>query len=409
MASEEQTKPRSEIDGIDLGKELQPTILKKPKRPKGMSEKESLAVEEQALTLVKQLEEVSGSKEMELLDNMTNLGVQSQRTASSNLDLLRARVSGYLSEGGSSREIANSMLELRIALDQIDPHATPRSVWDRVYNLVPIFGRHNPVRVLQRIALRYESVSRQITTIETRLREGHSLLVRDNIELRKLYDQLEVQKPVVQRNTYLGELLMLELEKLVQQTPDPMKRERIRAALHDVSIRVQDLRTMEEVHLQYFVSIEMSRQNNNRLGQAIERTLTLTTNVVTVGLAIQSALVRQRSITEATRRTREFLGTVVTANAAAIKTHTREIGDLYSNPVIAIDKIAQAHNDLIEALDTADQLRQEGIETAKENITKLTELSTVLMQRVSNLLEQNEGSKSNMELLSNGELEAKQI
>ena len=38
---------------------------------------------------------------------------------------------------------------------------------------------------------------------------------------------------------------------------------------------------MQEVHLQYFVSIELTRQNNNRLGQAVDRTLTLATNVVT--------------------------------------------------------------------------------------------------------------------------------
>ncbi|UCC16598.1 MAG: toxic anion resistance protein, partial [Dehalococcoidales bacterium] len=309
MVSGDQINPQSEIERIEVGKEIQPTIIDSIKRPQGMSDEESAEVEEQALALVKQLGEANGSKEMELLDNMTNLGIHSQRTASSNLDLLRARVSGYLSEGGPSKEIASSMLDLRIVLDQIDPYATPKSVWDRAYNLVPLFGRHSPVRVLQRIAIRYEPVSRQITTIETRLREGHSVLIRDNIELRKLYEQLEAQQPTVQKNIYLGELLMLEIEKLIQLTTDPMKRERIRAALHDVASRVQDLRTMDEVYLQYFVSIEMSRQNNNQLGQAIERTLTLATNVVIVGLAIQSALIRQRSIIRATQRTREFLGT----------------------------------------------------------------------------------------------------
>ena len=63
--------------------------------------------------------------------------------------------------------------------------------------------------------------------------------------------------------------------------------------MHDVATRLQDLHTMVEVHLQYFVSIELTRQNNNRLGQAVDRTLALATNVVTVGLAIQAALVRQ--------------------------------------------------------------------------------------------------------------------
>ena len=51
---------------------------------------------------------------------------------------------------------------------------------------------------------------------------------------------------------------------------------------------------MEAAHTQFFVSVEMSHQNNTRLGQSVERTLTLAINVVTVGLAIQTALARQK-------------------------------------------------------------------------------------------------------------------
>ena len=357
-----------------------------PKPPKGMSEAEAQRIKQQAEAMIKQLSEVSGSKEFEILDNMANMGVQTQRNAAGYLDLLKARVSTFLSDGGPSREIADSMRDLRIALDQIDPSKRPRTIWDRIYYMFPFFGTRNPVRILQKIALRYEPVSRQVTLIETRLRDGRTMLVRDNVELRKLYEQVEAQQPAIQRSAYLGELLMQHLTELIEHTPDAVRREKIRGALHDVTMRVQDMRTMEEVHVQYFVSIEMSRQNNNRLGQAVERTLTLSTNVITVGLAIQSALIRQRSVMEATKRTREFLGTLVAANAAAIKTHTQEIGDLYINPVIAMDKITQAHNDLVEAQDIADRLRQEGINVARDNITKLTELSTSLMERASGLL-----------------------
>jgi uncharacterized protein YaaN involved in tellurite resistance len=369
-----------------------------PKPPKGMSEEEAQKVRSQAVVLVKQLSEVSGSKELEILDNMANMGVQAQRNAAGYLDLLKARVGTYLSDAGPSREIANSLRDLRITLDQIDPNARPRTIWDKLYNIFPFFGRANPVRILQKIALRYEPVSRQVTLIETRLRDGRTMLVRDNVELRKLYEQLEGQQPIVQRNTFLGEMLMQHLDQLLKRTPDPMKREKVREALHDVAMRVQDLRTMEEVNVQYFVSIEMSRQNNNRLGQAVERTLTLATNVITVGLAIQSSLIRQKSVMEATKRTREFLGTLVAANAAAIKTHTQEIGDLYINPVIAMDKITQAHHDLIEAMDIADRLRQEGIEVAKDNIAKLTQLSAELMARSGNLLQESKDQSTPKEI-----------
>lgn len=372
--------------------------------PKGMSEKESQKIRNQAAELVKQLGEVTGSKELEIMDNMTNMGIQSQRNAANYLDLLKARVASFLDDGGPSREIANSLRDLRLSLEQIDPHGK-QNVWQRVIRFFPFFGQYNPIRVLQKIAIRYEPVSRQIGIIETQLREGRSLLARDNVELRKLYEQLETQQPSIQRNAYLGQILMQYLTQLVQRTPDPMKRERIRGALHDVAMRVQDLRTMEEVHAQYFISIEMSRQNNNRLGQAVDRTLTLAANIVTVGLAIQSALVRQKRVLDATKRTREFLGTMVAANASAIKTHTQEIGDLYTNPVIAIEKITQAHNDLIEAMDIADRLRRDGINAARENITRLTQMSANLMQRATGLLEESKLCSSN----SNGSRSEQEI
>ena len=233
--------------------------------------------------------------------------------------------------------------------------------------------------------MRYESISIHIDGIETRLREGRGMLVRDNVEMRKLYEQVEAQQALVQGAVYLGELLMFYLSRQLEDVNDEAKRARLQNALHDVAMRVQDLRTMEEVHFQYFVTIEMSRQNNNRLGQAVERTLTLATNVVTVGLAIQSAMVRQRSVMEATSRTREFLGEVVTANAAAIKRHTEEIGDLYENPVIAIEKIAQAHDTLLEALDAAGRLRAEGVENATEDIARLAQLSDEIQAKVHGL------------------------
>jgi uncharacterized protein YaaN involved in tellurite resistance len=251
--------------------------------------------------------------------------------------------------------------------------------------------------VLEKIAMRYEPVSKQVTLIESKLREGRAMLARDNVELRKLYEQVESQQLPIQKNAYLGELVMNELTGLLENTDDTLKVERVRNALHDMSMRVQDLRTMEQVYVQFFVSIEMTRQNNNRLGQSVERTLALGTNVVMVGLAIQSALTRQKRVMEATQRTREFLGELIVANAASIKQHTQEIGDLYNNPVIAMDKITQAHNDLIEAMNEADRLKQEGINVARENIAKLGQLSTDMEQRSQGLRDQQQNVAQSIE------------
>ena len=360
-----------------------------PKAPKEMKVEEAETLRMRARELANELEAASGSTELEAIDSISNLGIQAQRSGASDMNLLRARVGDMMTREGAAGDVSKDMAELRMTLNQINPHELDKKgVLARLASAGPLGRGVNSVRrVLEQIAIRYEPVSQQITVIEARLREGRAMLAKDNIELRKLYEQVESQQLPVQNNAYLGELLMQELDTLSEQTVDPLKQERVRNALHDVSLRVQDLRTMEEVYVQFFVSIDMTRQNNTRLGQAVERTLALGTNVVTVGLAIQMALARQKRVLEATQRTREFLGNLIVANAAAIKRHTTEIGDAYNNPVIAIEKLSQAHNDLVEAMDTADRLKQEGIDRARENIAKLSLMSSELEQRAAGLRE----------------------
>ena len=91
---------------------------------------------------------------------------------------------------------------------------------------------------------------------------------------------------LVQKDAYLGELLMGHLDDLLERTDDSLKCQRMRNALHDVTMRLQDLWTMEEVQVKFIVSVEMTRQNNTRLWQSVERTLTPGANVVMEGLAI---------------------------------------------------------------------------------------------------------------------------
>ena len=401
MVTEERPEQEEENTGLNpIGtQELAPVEIKEPLAPKGVSDEELQGLKGRATDLVAELGEATGSRELELTDSITSLGIQAQRGAGGELDLLKARMGDMLGQEGPGGEITKDLVNLRMALNQINPHelSQPSGI-RKVLGIIPFVNKlTRAVKVLEKIAIRYEPVSKQVTMIEAKLREGREMLVRDNVELRKLYEQVEQQQLPIQKNAYLGELVMQELGELLEKTDDTLKAERVRSSLFDVSMRVQDLRTMEEVNIQFFVSLEMTRQNNNRLGQSVERTLALGSNVVMIGLAIQSALTRQKRVMEATQRTREFLGNLIVANAASIRQHTQEIGDLYKNPVIAIDKITQAHNDLIEAMNEADRLKQEGIDAARENIAKLSQMSTQLEERSRGLREQRETEPRSIE------------
>jgi uncharacterized protein YaaN involved in tellurite resistance len=351
--------------------------------PQALGEPDVAGLKAQAAWIVSELNSAAGSQEMAVIDDLSGLGLPEQRKACAELDLLRARMGEMMMRKDSSAQISHDLAGLRLALNVINPHELSKPGFlRRIFGALPLVNRlPSPAQVLEMIAMRYENVSQQVTVIETRLGEGRRMLARDNIELRMVYEQMEAQMLPLQRNIYLGELIMQELGRNLKCNLDTAKCDRLRAVLHDVAMRVQDLRMMEHVFLQFFASIDLTRQNNYRLAQSIERTLSLATNVVTVGLAIQTAMSRQKRVLEATQKTQSFLGEMITSNAAAIKQQTQEIGDIYNNPLIALEKVVAAHDQLVEAMNMVEQMQKTGIEKAQKNIAQLSAMSADLHKR----------------------------
>ena len=343
-----------------------------------------------AASIAREVEASTGSDEMEVIDSVATVGLEAQRQGGREVDRLRMRVAEMLRTDGVSSQVTKDLISLRMELAKLAPSSNAGP--SKIIRSLPFAG--GAARQLERIAIRYETVSKQVVTIERRLAEGRALLHDDNTQLRELYRDVEGQRAPIARNIFLGNAIVAELEAVLARTGEPRKRERVQTLLFDLAMRIQDLHTMREVHEQFFVSIELTRVNNSRLSQAIDRTLSLTTSTLTVGLALQSALSNQRRVLDANRRTREFLGDLVVANAASIKQQAKEIGDAAKEPVIALEKLEQAHRDLEEAIEIAARLEVEGTAQAKANIQRLEEMTHQLSRRSTALLAEPTAQKS---------------
>lgn len=318
------------------------------------------------------------SQDREFMNGLMNLGAEAQQNASRKLELLKTKVGTLLSElDGEGAKIPKDLVDLRMMLDKINPHKIEKKgFFSKLLGKVPGVGER-----LKEIAVRYESVQTQIDVIVNNIREGRDTLIRDNISLEQLYDDVKSQQLAVQKNAYLGELIIAELEKRVAGATDPVLKQKLEMALHAIAMRVQDLRTMEQVNMQFFVSIDLTTNNNHLLAQAVDRTLTVTTNVITVGLAIAAALANQKRTMEATKATQEYAGNILASNAAAIRQQTSDIAQMYNNPVLALEKVQKSYDDLMAAMDEVEKVKRQGIETAKEGMARLSDMSGKLAQK----------------------------
>ncbi len=88
---------------------------------------------------------------------------------------------------------------------------------------------------------------------------------------------------------------------------------------------------------------------------------------------------------KAVQETQASTADMLTATAAAIKQQTTEIGDMYKNPVLALDKVKQAYDDLMGAMDQMDEIRRAGTESARAGIAQLSEMTSEMAPKAEGL------------------------
>jgi hypothetical protein len=163
------------------------------------------------------------------------------------------------------------------------------------------------------------------------------MLRRDNIELRGLYAQAEAEEANAASELFFAEALGRELKAVVERATDAHKRELVENALQDVSTRIRDARILHEIRLQFFASLAMTRDNNNRLIQAIEVTLNLLFNALAIGFTIQAALARRQ-------------------RAPASAKRASQLGNAHEHPVGALIRLRKISGDLLHAIDTVESI-----------------------------------------------------
>lgn len=352
-----------------------PSVTATP--PKGLDDQSQAQLADKADQLAISVLAAPGDRK--LSRQVSAMGVREQQKASREIGLLKTRVGTMLSQlDGEGAEIPKTLVQLRHTMDEINPQ-----VLGQPSGIAKLLGKAPGVgKILKRIAVKYESVQTQIDQIMSGLRHGKDKLLQDSAELEQLYDQVHAAQQGVQQSAYVGELLMQKIDDSTAEVTDPTGRQKLQAMTHKVAMRVQDLRTMEQVNLQFFASIDMTLQNNDALCEQIDRTVMVTQSLLTVGLAIQAALASQKQIASAVKQVQDSTAAMLEANAAAIGRQTKEIGEMQNNPVIALDRVKNAYNSLVGAMDEMEQIRMAGSEKARAGIAELTRMSSALEPKV---------------------------
>lgn len=364
------------------------TKSKEVTKPDFLADEQDKELRNRADQVIEELKKAEGTAVLDIEERISNVGVQDQKSTSSSLALLQERMGQVFysdNKESVSSNLTKDIANLQGALSKLNPRDIQRETKYQILKLIPFFGNWI-VKVLKESSERRLTLQEFIDHLEESLQHGELMLRQDNAQLKVMYGDLEGRQKLVSTDAYLAELLLDRLTNLVAETPDEdRKKNNYNKILFRVSIRAQDLRAMENAYEQFGTSIEMTRDNNDMLVATVQRMLTLGMQVVYIAFAIHAALMRQRDVITAEKGTREFLGNMILANATMINRHVAEIGDLYKQPVIAMDKLEASIHQLEMAIDATNKLNAEGIEVAKKNIIKIKDLTNEIKDKAGQL------------------------
>ncbi len=374
--------------------------------PKELSEKQIADIKSQAEKAIITLVSANGTEEITIADQISNIGVQDQKNISTGIALLQERMGKiFYSDNKSSvtDNMSKDITELQTVLARINPEDIKKEAKYRIIAIIPFFG-NKIINVLKTSSDRRLTLQQFVEHLNESLKTGEIMLRQDNAQLKVMYSDVETKQNLVVADAYFAEVLIEKLTEEIAKSTDEKKKGKLNKVLFKLATRAQDLRAMENIHEQFFVSIEMTKDNNDLLIDSVRRMLTMGMNVVYVSMAIHAALIRAKNVKDVAVGTGEFIGNMLVSNAVVVNGMVNEIGDLYKRPFVPMDKLEKAVAQLEQAIDTSNKLKLEGIERAKENIVRVKILTDEIKTKAEGLPDNNikslEASKTLM--LSSG-------
>ena len=366
------------------------------KAPKWADKVDISAMKDKSIEMIGQVKEKTGPALMRVLDG---IGAKSQKKMASANDLMSNSVNSLLKGLDGKSPTGEKLLELRSAMGDLNPHSLSNSWW---FNWMPSGIKR---KAISNFIHKYEPMQKHVNEIFNGLRAGKDDLLETSIELEHQYTEIEAAQKEIQSEIYVGELLIVEIEKLESEAvaDDVQEKQKLASAKNKAARRIRDLRTMEQSAVQFFISIDQTVSTNELLSEQIDSALTVGPMVMTNALRIQSALAKQNAVKEAVEGFQEGLGEMMAQNAAAVNQAAQQIGDLYNNPVIALEKMEEGFDQLMQAVNTANETMASSTIKARESSARLAEMTAELSPVAQGLHDaRNEGKGEPVGMIDDG-------
>ena len=303
-------------------------------------------------------------------------GLDLQREAAKKSELLRQPVKKLSDRSQEGGEVANSLINLKLKVEELDPSKFSfEPGWvSRTLGFLPGIG--DP---LKKYFSKFESAQDVIAAIIKSLENGRDQLQRDNITLiedqksmREISDKLT---QMIALSQVIDNKLQYKLEREVAPGSEQNKflSEEI---LFPLRQRIIDLQQQLAVNQQGVIATEIIMRNNKELVRGVNRSLNVTVSALQVAATVAMALANQKIVLDKINSVNQTTNDLIAGTASRLKTQGVEIQKQAASASLDMNTLKVAFQDLKTAMDDISTFRQKALPQMAQAVIEMDKLTT---------------------------------
>lgn len=302
------------------------------------------------------------------------MGRPLQRESARRSAMLQQPIKSLARTGEDGGEVANSLIDLKMQVEELDPAKFDFSPgWvSRTLGFLPIVG--NPIK---RYFTQFESSQTVISAIISSLEKGRDQLKRDNITLGEDQRVMRELTLSLQKQISFGEQLDAQLQYILEreiQSDDPKRPFIEQELIFPLRQRIMDLQTQLAVNQQGILAIGVILQNNRELIRGVNRALDVTVSALQVAVVVALALANQKIVLDKISALNRTTTDLIAGTAERLKTQGTEIHKMASSSTLDVDTLKKAFGDISAAIDDIGKYRREALPRMAQTIIEFDKL-----------------------------------
>jgi uncharacterized protein YaaN involved in tellurite resistance len=279
-----------------------------------------------------------------------------------------AAAKGAGNDGDAQRQVADTLVKLRLQIEDLDPSRAEGGIGRALLNLLPFRDQ------IRSYFAKYQSAQTQLNKIITSLQDGEDGLMKDNAaiegEKASLWDTMQKLQEYSVLTGALDAQLVAQIAT-VRET-DAAKADALTSdLLFTIRQKHQDLLTQLAVSAQGYLALDVVRKNNVELIKGVERATTTTVSALRTAVIVAQALANQKLVLDQITALNTTTSNLIVATSQMLKTQSAAISEQSSSATISLDSLTTAFQNIYDTMDALDTYKVQAVETMGQTVNAL--------------------------------------